>query len=67
MKKIFELSQALKVPIHLDGARIFNAAAHLKVDVKDITQYCDTVMCCLSKGLGAPMGSMVAGSAEFVK
>ncbi|MCP9757949.1 threonine aldolase, partial [Aquitalea sp. S1-19] len=38
------------VPVHLDGARVFNAATYLGCDVKDITQHADTVMCCLSKG-----------------
>lgn len=47
---------------HLDGARVFNAAVKLGVDVKEITQYFDTVSCCLSKGLGAPVGSVLAGS-----
>ncbi|MGL6070461.1 low-specificity L-threonine aldolase [Craterilacuibacter sp.] len=54
------------VPVHLDGARVFNAAVHLGCDVQDITQHADTVMCCLSKGLAAPVGSIVAGSADFI-
>ena len=53
--------------MHLDGARIFNAATTLGVDAKDIAKYCDSVMFCLSKGLGAPVGSMVAGTKEFIK
>jgi threonine aldolase len=53
-----------KLPVHLDGARIFNAATALGVDVKALTQGFDTVMFCLSKGLGAPVGSMLVGSAE---
>jgi len=53
-----------KLPTHLDGARIFNAATALKVDVKTLTRGFDTVMFCLSKGLGAPVGSMLVGSAE---
>jgi len=55
------------IPIHLDGARIFNAAVALGVDVKELTRNVDSVMFCLSKGLCAPVGSMVAGSAEFVE
>lgn len=54
------------IPVHLDGARIFNAAVALGVDVKDLTRNVDSVMFCLSKGLCAPVGSMVAGSAEFI-
>ncbi len=55
------------VPIHLDGARVFNAATYLGCDVKAITQHVDTVMCCLSKGLAAPVGSILAGPAAFIK
>jgi threonine aldolase len=54
------------VPVHLDGARLFNAATYLKVDAKELTKYCDTVMFCLSKGLCAPMGSIVAGTKDFI-
>ncbi|WP_300460167.1 low-specificity L-threonine aldolase [Desulfobacula sp.] len=52
--------------LHLDGARVFNAAVKLKVDVKEITQYFDTISCCLSKGLGAPVGSVLCGSKDQV-
>ncbi len=55
-----------KLPTHLDGARIFNAAVFLGVDVKTLTRGFDTVMFCLSKGLGAPVGSMLVGSEELV-
>ena len=51
---------------HLDGARIFNAATALGESVAEITRKVDSVMFCLSKGLGAPVGSMVAGSREFI-
>jgi len=57
----------LGVPVHLDGARLFNAAAALDVPASRITREVDTVMTCLSKGLGAPVGSMLAGPAEFVE
>jgi threonine aldolase len=56
-----------KLPLHLDGARIFNAAVALGVDVKVLTRGFDTVMFCLSKGLGAPVGSMLVSSAEQIK
>lgn len=52
--------------VHLDGARVFNAAAALDVDVKEIVRDVDSVQFCLSKGLCAPVGSMVCGSADFI-
>lgn len=52
---------------HLDGARVFNAAVKLKIDVKEITTLFDTVSCCLSKGLGAPVGSVLCGPASFIR
>ncbi|MFC7232188.1 threonine aldolase family protein [Saliphagus sp. GCM10025308] len=55
------------VAVHLDGARVFNAATALDVDVTDVTRHADSVMFCLSKGLGAPVGSMLAGDADFVE
>lgn len=55
-----------KLPVHLDGARIFNAATALGVDVKTLTRGFDTVMFCLSKALCAPVGSMLVGSAELM-
>ncbi len=54
------------VPVHLDGARLFNAAAALDVDAARLAREADSVMCCLSKGLGAPVGSVLAGSESFV-
>jgi len=53
--------------LHLDGARVFNAAIKLKVDVKEITKQFDTISCCLSKGLGAPVGSVLCGSKNHIK
>lgn len=64
MEDIWAGAKELKLPVHLDGARIFNAAAALGVDVKTLTRGFDTVMFCLSKGLCAPVGSMLLGSAE---
>ncbi|MFC4436266.1 MULTISPECIES: threonine aldolase family protein [Natrialbaceae] len=55
------------VPVHVDGARLFNAATALDVPVTDLTEPVDSVMFCLSKGLGAPVGSMLAGSEAFVE
>ncbi|MEX0781138.1 MAG: low-specificity L-threonine aldolase [Dehalococcoidia bacterium] len=53
--------------VHLDGARVFNAAAALGVPVARITQNCDSVSFCLSKGLGCPIGSLVCGSGEYIE
>ena len=55
------------IPVHLDGARIFNAATALGRNVADITRKLDSVMFCLSKGLGAPVGSMLVGSRDFIE
>jgi len=55
------------IPVHLDAARIFNAATFLGKSVAAITRKVDSIMFCLSKGLGAPVGSMVVGSREFVE
>ena len=54
------------LPVHLDGARVFNAAVALGIDVAKLTANADTVMCCLSKGLGAPVGSLLVGGAEMI-
>ncbi len=52
--------------VHLDGARVFNAAVALGIDVRAITRYVDSVMFCLSKGLGCPVGSVLCGPKEFI-
>lgn len=67
MRAIYQAAQEKGVPVHLDGARLFNAMAALGVnDPRELTQYCDTVMCCLSKGLCAPAGSILAGPREVI-
>jgi threonine aldolase len=66
LEEIWAGAKAHNLPTHLDGARIFNAAVALGVDVKTLTRGFDTVMFCLSKGLGAPVGSMLTGSAELM-
>jgi threonine aldolase len=60
-------AHAAGLKVHLDGARIFNAAVALGKSVATLTRDCDSVMFCLSKGLGAPVGSMVVGSKEFIQ
>ena len=66
LEEIWGHAKEHKLPVHCDGARIFNAAVALGVDVKTLTRGFDTVMFCLSKGLGAPVGSMLVGSAELM-
>jgi len=66
LEEIWAGAKERKLPTHLDGARIFNAATALGVDVRALTRGFDTVMFCLSKGLGAPVGSMLTGSAELM-
>ncbi|MDE3169249.1 MAG: low specificity L-threonine aldolase, partial [Acidobacteriota bacterium] len=66
-KEICERAHAASLPVHLDGARIFNAAVALGRDVREITQGFDSLMFCLSKALGAPVGSMLVGSREFIR
>ncbi|WP_144463708.1 low-specificity L-threonine aldolase [Siminovitchia fortis] len=67
MEKVYEISRQHQIPVHLDGARLFNAAVGLGVDPKEITKFVDTVQFCLSKGLSAPMGSILAGSKNFIE
>ncbi|MDY6982926.1 MAG: low-specificity L-threonine aldolase [Pseudomonadota bacterium] len=52
---------------HLDGARVFNAAVNLGINVREIAQYFDSVSICLSKGLGAPVGSVLCGPRDFIR
>ncbi|MBU5484922.1 low-specificity L-threonine aldolase [Clostridium sp. MSJ-11] len=66
MKEIYNIANAHNIPVHLDGARLFNAATYLNVQAYEITKYCDSVMFALSKGLCAPVGSVLAGSKEFI-
>lgn len=66
MKASCEVAKAHDLGVHTDGARIFNAAIALGVDVKDLVRHSDTVMFCLSKGLSAPVGSVVVGSEDFI-
>jgi len=70
IKAIHEIGLASKdhgLKVHMDGARIFNAATALDVSVADISEHVDSVQFCLSKGLAAPAGSMLVGSKEFIQ
>lgn len=66
LKRAQELTRARGLGLHLDGARIFNAAVHLGVPVTEISKYFDSVSVCLSKGLGAPVGSVLCGSKDLI-
>jgi len=66
MEAVRDLADEWDLPIHLDGARIFNAAAALGCNASEIAQTADSVMFCLSKGLCAPVGSLLAGTDEFI-
>ncbi len=66
MKSNWDVAKENDLGLHLDGARIFNASVALGVDVKKLTQYSDTIQICLSKGLSAPVGSLVVGTQELV-
>ena len=65
-KAVFDFAKSRGLSVHLDGARIFNAAVAQDVDVREFTRSVDTLMFCLSKGLSAPIGSLVVGNSEFV-
>ncbi len=67
LEEIWSGARAAGLPTHLDGARVFNAAAAAGVGVAELTRGFDSVMFCLSKGLGAPVGSMLVGSGEFIR
>ncbi len=66
MEEVYQLAQSHRIPVHLDGARIFNAAVFLGVPVKELTKFSDSVQVCLSKGLSAPVGSILAGPKSFI-
>lgn len=66
IEKVAEIAKRYDLLVHLDGARIFNAAIALEVDVKEFTHSVDSLIFCLSKGLSAPIGTMVCGTTEFI-
>jgi threonine aldolase len=66
-EEICDRAHEAGMAVHLDGARIFNAAVYLKQDVATITKKFDSIQFCLSKGLGAPVGSIIVGSKDFVE
>jgi threonine aldolase len=66
LKAISDLAHSRDIPVHMDGARIFNAAVALGVEPKEIAQYADSVTFCVSKGLAAPVGSVLCGTKDFI-
>ena len=66
LKSLSDTAKKFKIPIHMDGARVFNAAAASGMSVKRISAFADTITFCISKGLGAPVGSLLCGSTGFI-
>jgi len=66
MAAVADLARTRGIPVHLDGARLFNAATHLGVAPADLARSVDTVSLCLSKGLSAPVGAVLAGSGPVI-
>ena len=66
MAELIGVARGHSLPVHLDGARIHNAAAALGISAAELSAGCDTVMFCLSKGLGAPVGSILVGSTDTI-
>ncbi len=66
MKSVYDLAKSRGIRVHTDGARIFNAAIALGVDARELVQYSDTISFCLSKGLSAPVGSLLCGPRDFI-
>ncbi|OAH28233.1 low-specificity L-threonine aldolase [Serratia marcescens] len=66
LQQAWQFTRERQLALHIDGARIFNAAVALNLPLKEIVQYCDTFTICLSKGLGAPVGSLLCGSEAFI-
>lgn len=67
MKDVYEIAKEKGAMVHLDGARLFNAALSLEVEPHELAAYTDTVSVCLSKGLAAPIGSLLVGSKDFIE
>ncbi|XP_067860113.1 threonine aldolase 1 isoform X2 [Heptranchias perlo] len=67
LQEVRDLADTYKLPVHMDGARLMNAAVALGVEPAEIVRHCDSVCMCLSKGLGAPVGSLIGGRKEFIE
>jgi len=66
LQQAWDFTRERQLALHIDGARIFNAAVALDVPLEALARYCDTLTICLSKGLGTPVGSLLCGSEEFI-
>ncbi len=66
MKSVYDLAKSRGIAVHTDGARIFNAAIALGVEARELAQHTDTISFCLSKGLSAPVGSLLCGPRDFI-
>lgn len=66
IQEIHEFAKSKNLPLHLDGARLWNASRETGIPIKEYAKYFDSVSLCFSKGLGAPIGSVLTGSAEFI-
>ncbi|MGK9172674.1 low-specificity L-threonine aldolase [Yokenella regensburgei] len=67
LQQAWEFTRAKGLALHVDGARIFNAVVEYGCELREITQFCDSFTICLSKGLGAPVGSLLVGSSDYIK
>ncbi|EOJ6000928.1 low-specificity L-threonine aldolase [Cronobacter sakazakii] len=67
LQQAWDFTRERGLALHVDGARIFNAVVAYGCELKEIAQYCDTFTICLSKGLGAPVGSLLVGSHDYIK
>ncbi len=67
LKEIAALAKTYGIPVHMDGARLFNAAIYLGVPASELCRYVDSVQFCFSKGLGAPIGSVLCGTRDFIQ
>jgi threonine aldolase len=66
IQKLAQVARERKIPMHLDGARLMNAVVYTGISAQEYAKYFDSVSICLSKGLGAPVGSLLSGSREFI-
>ena len=67
MRAVYQLASSLAVPVHTDGARLFNAAVALGTDARSIAKHTDSICFCVSKGLSAPVGSLLCGDREYIE
>ncbi len=66
LNELSQVCRPLNLPLHCDAARIFNASRKTGISVSDLLAVCDSACYCLSKGLGAPIGSVIVGSKDFI-